>query len=94
MDPISDRHHHRHHHHHPEETTAAELASLANKYKLQVSCYRLVKLLITGTAGEVDLSAGRMGSSQQQHQQLAHTVTDFSATHLSVLLSFIATTNS
>jgi len=74
-EPISDTH--------PE--TAAELASLANKYKLQVSCYRLVKLLITGTAEEVD--RGRIGSS------LTHTLTDFNATHLSVLLSFVATTN-
>ena len=89
--PISDSHHHHHHHHHhssssSSEATAAELASLANKYKLQVSCYRLVKLLITGTSGEVD--RGRVGSS------LSHTVTDFGAAHLSVLLSFIATTSS
>ena len=84
IDPISDSHH--------SETTAAELATLANKYKLQVSCYRLVKLLITGTAGEVDLSCnGRVAGSSQL---LSHTVTDFSAAHLSVLLSFIATTSS
>jgi hypothetical protein len=86
IDPISDSHH--------SETTAAELASLANKYKLQVSCYRLVKLLITGTAGEVDLSCNGRVAGSSQLQLLSHTVTDFSAAHLSVLLSFIATTSS
>ena len=85
IDPISDSH---------SETTAAELATLANKYKLQVSCYRLVKLLITGTAGEADLSCNGRVAGSSQLQLLSHTVTDFSAAHLSVLLSFIATTSS
>lgn len=63
--------------------SAAELALLANKYKLQLSCYRYIKLLISGTSGEV--------AAIQTNSNLQLTKTEFNSMQLSILLSFAVT---
>jgi hypothetical protein len=64
-----------------EQDSNARLAQIAERYKMQLSCARLVKVLISGTSGEV-----AHGSASTTN--LLSTCTDFSPLHLSTLLGF------
>jgi hypothetical protein len=64
-----------------EQDSNTRLELVAERYKMQLSCARLVKVLISGTSGEVAHGSACTTS-------LLSTCTDFSSVHLSTLLSF------
>ena len=68
-----------------EEKEAAEtLAMYAERYKMQLSCARYIKLLMSGTSGEV--AHGSLGTAPAT--TMISTGTDFSSQHVGMLLSF------
>jgi hypothetical protein len=62
------------------------MVSLTEKYRLQVSCVKLIKLFITGTTGEVPTNGSKMLPIPTP--TLLTTPTSFSPTHIAALLSF------
>jgi hypothetical protein len=58
------------------------LAAHLEKFKLQVSCSRLLRQLVSGTSGEVAHSAALLSPAATA------TCTDFNASHLAMLINF------
>jgi hypothetical protein len=67
------------HHREAGTSTTQQQVIVAEKFKLQLACFRLLKLLVSGTTGDL---TQRASLSQNQ------TVTGFSAANLATLLNF------